>query len=75
MKALWLLIKNLSSPSIGPRLCRRLVPLNWFERHPQWPDVWAWPQFAGAVLFGLGAIVFLHCQWLFAVRGQGTPRD
>ncbi|SDR94350.1 isoprenylcysteine carboxylmethyltransferase family protein [Opitutus sp. GAS368] len=73
MKAFTLLIKNLAFTILVPGFIVGWVPLNLFERHPQWPAVWAWQQYTGAALFGLGALVFLHCQWLFAVKGQGTP--
>jgi protein-S-isoprenylcysteine O-methyltransferase Ste14 len=73
MSAFWLFIKNLLFTLLVPGFVVWWVPLHWFERHPQWPAVWAGPQFAAAVLGGLSALAFLHCQWLFAVRGQGTP--
>jgi protein-S-isoprenylcysteine O-methyltransferase Ste14 len=73
MKALWLFLKNLLFTLLVPGFVVGWVPLHWFERHPTWPATWAWPQFVGAGLFSLGVVVFLHCQWLFAVRGQGTP--
>jgi protein-S-isoprenylcysteine O-methyltransferase Ste14 len=73
MNAFTLFIKNLLFTLLVPGFVVWWVPLHWFERHPRWPDTWAWPQFAGASLFGIGVILFLVCQWLFAVRGQGTP--
>lgn len=73
MNALWLFLKNLLFTVLVPGFVVGWVPLRWFERHPRWPEFWAWPQFAGAGLFALGAAALLHCQWLFAVRGRGTP--
>ena len=73
MKALWLLLKNLVFTLVVPGFVAGWVPLRWFERYPQWPDGWAAWQFGGAAALGVGALVFLHCQWLFATRGQGTP--
>ena len=73
MKAFTLLIKNLAFTLIVPGFIVVWVPLNLFEHHAQWPVEWGGPHFVGALLFGIGAILFLHCQWLFAVRGQGTP--
>lgn len=73
MNTLWLLLKNLLFTLLVPGFVVGWVPLNWFERHPHWPEAWRWPQYAGATLAGLGAAAFLSCQWLFAVRGRGTP--
>ncbi len=73
MKPLWLFLKNLAFTIVVPGFIVGWVPLNWFERHAQWPAIWTGQHFGGAALFGLGAILFLHCQWLFAVKGQGTP--
>jgi protein-S-isoprenylcysteine O-methyltransferase Ste14 len=73
MNALWLLLKNFAFTLLVPGFVAGWVPLRWFERHAQWPERWAPPQFAGAGLFVLGFVVYLHCQWLFATRGQGTP--
>ncbi len=49
------------------------VPLHWFEQQPRWPEIWRWHHYAAALLFALSAIVYLHCVWLFAVKGRGTP--
>ena len=73
MNALWLLLKNLVFTLVVPGFVAGWVPLHWFERYPHWPDAWGARQFGGAAAFGLGVLVFLHCQWLFATRGQGTP--
>jgi protein-S-isoprenylcysteine O-methyltransferase Ste14 len=75
MSALWLLLKNLIYLAVVPGLVIGWLPLRVFERYPQWPPLatWAWPHYAGAALFALAAAAYLHCQWLFATRGQGTP--
>jgi protein-S-isoprenylcysteine O-methyltransferase Ste14 len=73
MKAIWLLLKNLAFTALVPGFVAGWVPLRWFERRPRWPEPWGPWQFAGAALIVLGALVYLHCQWLFATRGQGTP--
>lgn len=75
MNVLWLLLKNLLFLALVPGFVVWWVPLHWFERFPKWPPLsqWAWPQFIAAGLSALGATAFLHCQWLFATRGQGTP--
>jgi protein-S-isoprenylcysteine O-methyltransferase Ste14 len=73
MKPFWLLLKNLLYVIIVPGVIAGWLPLRLFERRAAWPAVWGWPQWAGAVLALLGAGVFLHCVWVFAVRGQGTP--
>ncbi|MES1194581.1 MAG: methyltransferase, partial [Opitutus sp.] len=73
MSGFWLFIRNLLFTLVVPGFVVGWAPLNYFERHAHWPTVWAGAQFAGAVLFSLGAIAFLSCQWLFAVKGQGTP--
>ncbi|MBI2813520.1 MAG: isoprenylcysteine carboxylmethyltransferase family protein [Opitutae bacterium] len=73
MNHLWLLLKNLAFTIIVPGFVVGWVPLHWFERHPEWPAVWHWPQYAAAGLAPLAVAVFLSSQWLFATRGQGTP--
>lgn len=73
MKGFWLFLKNLLFTLLVPGFVVGWVPLNLFERHARWPQSWTQAQFAAGALFGLGTVVFLHCQWLFAVRGQGTP--
>lgn len=75
MKAFWLLLKNLAFTAVVPGFVVWWAPLHWFERYPKWPalDAWRWPQYAGLLLAILGVAAFLSCQWLFAVRGQGTP--
>jgi len=73
MKTLWLLIKNLLFTLCVPGFFLGWVPLHWFERYPRWPEVWIWPHWLGAGLFALGVVVFLYCQGLFMLRGQGTP--
>lgn len=73
MNSLWLYLKNLLFTLLVPGFVVGWVPLRWFERHPAWPEAWRWPQYTAVVLSGLAAAAFLSCQWLFAVRGQGTP--
>jgi protein-S-isoprenylcysteine O-methyltransferase Ste14 len=73
MKTLWLLFKNLLFTLLVPGFVVGWMPLRWFERRAQWPAAWAWHHFAGLALFAGGAAVYLHCTWLFATRGQGTP--
>lgn len=73
MNRLWLFVKNLIFTLVVPGFVAGWVPLRWFERYPHWPEHWMEPHYAGAALVGLGAVIFLHCQWLFATRGQGTP--
>lgn len=73
MKTLWLLLKNLLFTLLVPGSVVGWVPLHWFERRPRWPEVWLWPHAVGSGLIVIGTIVYLHCLWLFATRGQGTP--
>lgn len=73
MKPLWLLLKNILYVLIVPGVIAGWLPLRVFERRAQWPADWGWLQGTGAALALLGAMVFLHSVWVFAVRGQGTP--
>ncbi len=73
MKSLWLILKNLLFTLVVPGFVAGWVPLRWFERRPHWPVTWTAPHFAGAALALAGLALYLHCQWLFATRGQGTP--
>ncbi len=73
MKSLWLLFKNLLFTLLGPDFIVGWVPLRWFERRAQWPETWLWHHTAGTVAFAVGAVIYLHCLWLFATRGEGTP--
>jgi protein-S-isoprenylcysteine O-methyltransferase Ste14 len=73
MNTLWLLVKNLLFTLLVPGFVVGWVPLRLFERRARWPEAWGWQQYAGVALFAIGLLVFLHCQWLFAARGQGTP--
>jgi protein-S-isoprenylcysteine O-methyltransferase Ste14 len=73
MKPLWLFLKNVVFTVFIPGFVAGWVPLRWFERRPQWPEEWRAPHYAGAIFVVLGVIIYLHCQWLFATRGQGTP--
>ena len=73
MKSLWLLLKNLAFTLLVPGFVAGWVPLRWFERRPRWPEQWTAWHFTGAAFVLLGLVAYLHCQWLFATRGQGTP--
>jgi len=73
MNALWLFLKNLLFTLVVPGFVAGWVPLRFFERRARWPESWAELQFTGAALCILGFAIYLHCQWLFATRGQGTP--
>lgn len=73
MKTAWLLFKNLLFTLLVPGFVVGWVPLRWFERRAQWPADWQWQHTAGIVVFATGTVVYLHCLWLFAVRGRGTP--
>jgi protein-S-isoprenylcysteine O-methyltransferase Ste14 len=73
MKALWLLLKNLLYLALVPGVVAGWLPLRVFERRAQWPETFGWNHVAGIGLTLLGAAVFLHGTWVFAVRGQGTP--
>ncbi len=73
MKILWLLFKNLLFTFLVPGFVAGWVPLGWFERRAHWPAAWSWRHSAGTGLFVLGSMIYLHCLWLFALRGHGTP--
>ncbi len=73
MKTLWLWCKNLLFTLLVPGFVVGWAPLRWFERRAQWPEVRGWTHWAAGALFAVGAMIYLHCLWLFATRGQGTP--
>jgi protein-S-isoprenylcysteine O-methyltransferase Ste14 len=73
MKSLWLLIKNLVFTVVLTGFLAGWVPLHWFERHARLPEEWTTLNFVGAAISLGGLAIFLHCQWLLASRGQGTP--
>jgi protein-S-isoprenylcysteine O-methyltransferase Ste14 len=73
MKALWLLLKNLLYIVIMPGVIIGWLPLRLFERRAQWPGTLEGLHFTGAGITLLGAVFFLYCTWLLAVRGHGTP--
>jgi protein-S-isoprenylcysteine O-methyltransferase Ste14 len=73
MKNLWLFIKNLLFTLLVPGFVAGWVPLKWFERRAQWPESWTWHHGAGGGLIALGVVTYIHCVWLFATRGHGTP--
>ncbi len=69
-----LFFKNLLFTVLVPGFVAGWVPLHWFERYPRWPGAeWQPWHFAGALLAGIGASIVLHCIWLFATKGRGTP--
>lgn len=72
MKA-WLLLKNLLFTLLVPGFVVGWVPLRWFARYAHWPEQLTARHAAAGVVFAAGVAVFLHCQWLFFTRGQGTP--
>jgi len=73
MTSLWLWFKNLLFTLVVPGFVVGWAPLRWFERRAQWPETLGWRHLAGAGFFTVGAVIYLHCLWLFATRGQGTP--
>lgn len=68
-----LFLKNLLFTVLVPGFVAGWVPLRWFEEHPHWPESWRWFHVAGAGLLALGFATYLHCTWLFATKGRGTP--
>ena len=68
-----LFLKNLAFTVLVPGFVAGWVPLRWFARHPRWPESWTWNHGAGLALAAAGAAIYLHCIWLFATRGHGTP--
>lgn len=73
MNTAWLSLKNLLFTVMVPGFVAGWVPLRWFERHAAWPQVWVWANTLGAVVFALGAAIYLHCVWYFMTNGRGTP--
>ena len=73
MSTFWLLMRNLLFTATVPGFVIGWVPLRVFEHRAQWPDFFGARHWAAVGLFAVGAGVFLHCQWLFFSRGQGTP--
>lgn len=69
-----LFIKNLIFVVLVPGLVAGWVPLHWFGRDAQWPaGSWEPRHWLGAAIGAIGAGIVLHCVWLFAVKGRGTP--
>lgn len=67
-------VKNLLFIAIVPGFVAGWVPLHWFERYPRWPEgSWRWQNSLGSIVAVIGLGVFLHCVWLFATKGRGTP--
>ena len=75
MRVAWLVTKNLLFTIFVPGFVVGWAPLHWFERHPRWlaPAAWGWSQWVALGIFILGASIYLYSQFLFIVRGQGTP--
>jgi protein-S-isoprenylcysteine O-methyltransferase Ste14 len=71
--AVILFLKNLVFTLVVPGFVAGWVPLRWFERHPHWPDEWQWQHGLGLLIFAVGFGIYLHCVWLFATKGRGTP--
>jgi protein-S-isoprenylcysteine O-methyltransferase Ste14 len=69
-----LLLKNLLFAILVPGLIAGWIPLRYFARVVSWPaGDWRWPQPAGLLLFVISLLLLLHCLWLFATYGHGTP--
>lgn len=68
-----LLLKNLLFTLVVPGFVVGWVPLRVFERRPVWPANLDGRHALGLLLGALGLAVYLHCLWLFATRGRGTP--
>ncbi len=49
------------------------LPLRVFERHVEWPTEWDLRHGLAALIAGVGALAYVHCQWLFLTKGRGTP--
>lgn len=69
-----LFLKNALFALVVPGLLAGWVPLEFFEHDPQWPaHGWQWQHWAGLALFLTGTLAYIHCAWLFASYGHGTP--
>lgn len=68
-----LFIKNLLFTLLVPGFVAGWVPLHWFEQRPHWPEIWRAHHFSGIIIFSVGTAIYLHCLWLFATKGRGTP--
>ena len=68
-----LFLKNLLYVLLVPGFFAGWVPFYWFARRAPWPETWRWSDFLSALVFTLGAIVYLYGVWLCAAKGRGTP--
>jgi protein-S-isoprenylcysteine O-methyltransferase Ste14 len=69
-----LLLKNLLFAVCIPGLVAGWIPWHYFAKDPAWPGgAWSWHHFLGFVVLATGLTILLHCLWLFATYGRGTP--
>jgi len=68
-----LFLKNLLYLVVVPGFFLGWAPLRWFERNPRWPTSLGPLQWLAIALAVAAGAAYLHCAWLFARRGQGTP--
>lgn len=68
-----LFFKNLAFTVLVAGFFVGWLPLRVFERHPHWPAQLASHHWAALALGMLGLLAYLHCQWHFLRKGQGTP--
>jgi len=68
-----LLLKNLLFLFVVPAFIVGWVPYHWFEPQARVPASLGLQQLASAGLFVLSWAGLLHCHWLFARDGHGTP--
>lgn len=73
MHPLVLFVKNLAFTVLFTGAFVGWLPLRVFERHPGWPASLAPGHWAALALGAAGIVGYLHCQWLFMRKGQGTP--
>lgn len=71
--AVILFLQNLLYLFVVPGFFLGWVPLRWFERHPHWPTALGAAQWLALALAAAALAAYLHCVWLFARRGHGTP--
>lgn len=68
-----LFLKNLAFTVLFTGAFVGWLPLRVFERHPSWPASLEPSHWAALALGAAGLVGYLHCQWLFMRKGQGTP--
>ena len=73
MKAFWLVIKTLMYGGGFLAAFAGWLPLRVFERRAHLPAAWEEPQWAGAGILALGALIILWSSWTLVSRGRGTP--